>query len=52
MKKDEISPKEKVERLSNDLGTYHKSSAFQNCRTMGELVEAHLNHYLSHKIGR
>lgn len=50
MKKDEISPREKVEKLAADLANHHRNQSFYNCKTMGELVEQHLNHYLSNKL--
>lgn len=50
MKKDEISPQRKVEQLSEELGRFHKSSSFKSCKTMGELVEQQLNHYLFNKL--
>ncbi|WP_069657909.1 hypothetical protein [Arcticibacter eurypsychrophilus] len=42
MKKHEISPREKVVQLRNELWEYHKKGSFLNCNTMGELVEEQL----------
>jgi len=50
MKKDEISPANKVEQLASELAAFHKINSFNSCRTMGELVEAQINHYLSAKF--
>jgi hypothetical protein len=50
MKKDEISPKGKVERLASELSNYHNNPSFEFCKTMGELVEEQLNHYLSTRL--
>ena len=38
MVRDQISTPEKVELLKLDLAAHHKTKAFQNCNTMGELV--------------
>ena len=38
MVRDQISRPEKVELLKKDLAAHHKTTAFQNCKTMGELV--------------
>jgi hypothetical protein len=50
MKKDEISPKAKVEQLAGDLSEFHHSPVFKSCKTMGEIVEEQLNHNLSGKL--
>lgn len=46
MKRDEISPRQKIEQLASDLSDFHKSSAFKLCKTMGEIVEEQLKHNL------
>jgi NAD-specific glutamate dehydrogenase len=40
MGKDEIAPKEKVEQLKKELGEHYKTDAFNNCKSMGEIVRA------------
>ena len=50
MKVDEIAPQAKVDRLALELSEYHHQPGFKNCKTMGELVESQLNHYLLVKI--
>lgn len=50
MKTDLISPDKKVVQLAGELSEYHNHSSFRLCKTMGELVEAQLNYYLSVKI--
>ncbi len=50
MKTDLISPDKKVVQLAGELSDYHNHPSFRLCKTMGELVEAQLNYYLSVKI--
>ncbi|WP_442587366.1 hypothetical protein ACSBL2_15085 [Pedobacter sp. AW31-3R] len=50
MKTDLISPQRKVDQLALELSEYHDHSSFKACKTMGELVDAQLNYYLSVKI--
>ena len=38
MVKDEISHPRKIQSLSEDLNFHHKTTAFENCKTMGEVV--------------
>jgi hypothetical protein len=38
MVKDELSTPEKVQQLRSDLAYHHKNSAFERCRSMGEIV--------------
>ena len=40
MKEDEIAPKEKTEQLRNEISEYLNDKSIQNCRAMGEIVEA------------
>lgn len=42
MHDDVISTPEHVERLREDLGTYHRTAAFERCTTMGALLETQL----------
>ena len=42
MVEDEISTIEKVQLLAKELGTHHHSDIFLKCRTMGEVVSAHI----------
>jgi len=43
MRIQEISPKEKVIQLVAELSEHHKTSVFDNCDTMGEILTEHLN---------
>ncbi|MBW4891147.1 hypothetical protein KXQ82_15585 [Mucilaginibacter sp. HMF5004] len=43
MRIDEISPKEKIQQLAVDLGEYHKSTAFEHCTTMGQILTEHMH---------
>ncbi|RXF67051.1 hypothetical protein [Arcticibacter tournemirensis] len=43
MKIQEISPKDKVQRLAGELSDYHKRDSFKKCQSMGELVQEQLN---------
>ncbi|MCB0624665.1 MAG: hypothetical protein KDC43_12315 [Saprospiraceae bacterium] len=38
MTADDLSPPDKVEQLKEELGRHHKTHAFKDCRTMGEIV--------------
>lgn len=49
MKKDDISPRQKTERLAGDLADFHKAPSFKLCKTMGEIVAEQLNFNLSNK---
>ncbi len=42
MNKDIISTEDKVIKLRKDLGEHHKTKAFDNCRSMGEIVETNI----------
>ena len=43
MKKDHISPREKVEQLKEEVYHYLHDKSVKNCKTMGDIVEAVLN---------
>lgn len=42
MRTDEISTPEKTAQLAEELGEFHESTAFQSCRTMGDVVLVNL----------
>lgn len=42
MEMDVISTNTKVKELKNELGNHHSSKAFENCKTMGEIVKTNL----------
>lgn len=42
MVEDEISTNEKVQLLAKDLSDHHHNDIFLKCRTMGEIVSAHI----------
>ncbi len=42
MKRNASEPFEKVEQLRRELGEHHRTSAFQHCSSMGEIVERNL----------
>lgn len=42
MKEHPAEPPEKVEQLKRELGEFHKTEAFADCSSMGELVERHI----------
>lgn len=46
MKKDEISSTAKIEQLKNELNSFHKTSAFKRCRSVGDIVKTHLKQSL------
>ncbi|MBL4677574.1 MAG: hypothetical protein JKY70_15435 [Mucilaginibacter sp.] len=50
MRPQEISPKEKVLNLAKELGEYHRSAAFDNCHTMGQIMTEHLAITIARKI--
>jgi hypothetical protein len=43
MRNDEISPRDKVLQLAAELGEYHKTDAFDNCTTMGQILTEHMH---------
>jgi hypothetical protein len=51
MRTQEISPKEKVVQLVAELAEHHKSAAFDNCHTMGQILTEHLNLVLTRTRG-
>lgn len=40
---DELAPKANVDQLREELGKHHETTAFSQCRTMGELVKTQIN---------
>jgi hypothetical protein len=42
LKKDNISTDENVSTLKKELGKFHRSTAFDNCKSMGEIVETNI----------
>ncbi len=42
MRADEISTTDKTVQLAEELGEYHQTDAFRNCRTMGDIVLVNL----------
>lgn len=47
MKDNPKEPPDKVASLSQELADYHHSHAFDHCKTMGDVVELHLQHSLA-----
>jgi hypothetical protein len=47
MSKDVISKPEKTEQLKTELGLHFKTKAFEKCKSMGQIVKAHLKQNLS-----
>ena len=50
MKNNPAEPPAKVEQLKHELGEYHHSKAFDHLRSMGEVVECHLQHSLARHL--
>jgi hypothetical protein len=50
MKEDDLEPWEKVVQLRAELGEHHRSSAFETCATMGDIVECHLRETLARHL--
>lgn len=46
MARDELAPPEHVLELREDLGKIHDTTAFDQCKTMGELTRAHIEFML------
>ena len=42
MRSDAISSPEKTAQLAEELGEYHKTNSFRQCRTMGDIVLVNL----------
>ena len=42
MAEDDLSSPEKIAQLKAELGEHHHSDRFETCRTMGEVLQAHL----------
>jgi len=47
---DRISDDKKVAGLKKELGEHHRSSVFQDCDTMGDIILAHLNLLLAREF--
>jgi hypothetical protein len=45
-----VEPREKVQQLRQELGDFHHSRAFQDCESMGELLELHLHSSLARHL--
>ncbi len=52
MRRDETSPKEHVVELATALDKMHKTDLFKQCKTMGQLTEAHIEFMLNIKLKR
>jgi hypothetical protein len=50
MKRNAAEPPEKVQQLARELGEYHHSKAFDDCKSMGDVVERHLQHSLARHL--
>ena len=50
MKLNPVEPPEKVESLKHELGEYHHTRAFEDCASMGEVAEKHLQHSLARHL--
>lgn len=46
MRRDIVAPQAHVQRLARDLEKYHRTSAFRDCETMGELTAMHISEML------
>ncbi|MEL7161322.1 MAG: hypothetical protein AAFN92_11250, partial [Bacteroidota bacterium] len=42
MSLDDVSTSDKIEQLKAELGEHHQTSKFNRCKTMGEVLQAHL----------
>ena len=42
MRRDELSSDEKTRQLAQDLNHYHRTTLFDRCRSMGDLVRQNL----------
>ncbi len=51
MKHHPAEPAEKVAQLKHELGEHHDTLVFEDCRSMGELVERHIEHVLGRLLG-
>ena len=50
MKENATEPKEKVEQLRHELAEFHHAAEFEQCATMGDVVEMHLQHSLARHL--
>ncbi|MGJ8655873.1 MAG: hypothetical protein ACSHX6_05420 [Akkermansiaceae bacterium] len=46
MKKEDLAPKENIDRLIRELNQIHKTDIFSECTNMGELTEKHIYYML------
>lgn len=46
MKKDQISPPEKIAQLAKELAHLHHKKSFEKCHSAGDLVKSHMKHML------
>lgn len=49
MKEEACSPQDKTDQLIEELAEYHHTSYFNQCQTMGDVVEAHISFMLEAK---
>ena len=50
MRNNPSEPPEKVEQLKHELGEFHQTSNFDQCATMGDVVECHLQTTLARHL--
>lgn len=50
MKSSPAEPQDKVRQLAQELGDFHHSRAFENCESMGEVLEKHLQSALARNL--
>jgi hypothetical protein len=51
MKHHPAEPADKVAQLKHELGEHHKTTVFEECRSMGDLVEKHIEYVLGKLLG-
>ena len=49
MRKEDLAPKEHIEKLREELNIMHKTKQFSECNTMGELTASHIQYMLDLK---
>ena len=49
MRKEDLAPKEHIEKLREELNIMHKTTQFSECNTMGELTASHIQYMLDLK---
>ncbi len=50
MRDNPTEPQQKVRMLAHELAEFHHHSSFENCKTMGDVVEMHLQHSLARHL--